>query len=235
MNDEGWRCDSRPRCGGIKCGSKWCSRTSAVCSKMIRTLFETFLLEPAVILEKQLDQLVTVRDIEAEIHRSGQLPRRIARLVGLLGPRRITVATAVHTAPRAAESVTDNFGLELTTLQWEYNIADTPFTSQRRILGPAITALRNFARRLLAQIFARQVIYNGANARLMAGILREIESMRHDLSRLGSMATLERQLESLAREQAQLRAEIARLEDLLRDGAVAVEEKPRLLGQKTTE
>jgi len=188
-----------------------------------------------VILEKHLDQLVTVRDIEAEIRRSGQLTRRIARLVGLLGRRQMTVANAVHATPRAVESVTDSFGLDLTTLQSEYNITDTRLASQRRILGPAITALRKFARKLLAQILARQVLYNGANAHLMAGILREIESMQHDLSRLGPMATLERQLESLAREEAHLRAEIAKLEDRLQDGAAAVEAKPKLRGQKTTE
>jgi cell division protein FtsB len=202
---------------------------------MIRTRFEKFLLEPAVILEKQLDKPVTVRDIEVEIRRSGQLPWRIARLVGLLGRRRITVANAIYTAPRAVESATDGLGLELATLQLEYNITDTPLTSHRRILGPAITALKNFARKLLTQIFARQVLYNGANARLMADILREIESMRHELSRLGPMATLERQLESLVREHAQLRAEIARLEDRFQDGTAAVEAQPRLRGHKTTE
>lgn len=96
---------------------------------------------------------------------------------------------------------------DITALKLDYNLIDTAFTSHRRFIGPALIAMRNLVKEMIAPVLARQVRYNRANAEVVA--------------------TLKRDLASMHREHAELQAKVARLESLLAERQSAPSDRPR--------
>jgi len=84
----------------------------------------------------------------------------------------------------ADTSPNQTIAAEIASLHQGYDIVRPPFHSHRKIIGRAIIIGKNLARELLLQIFARQVNYNGANARVVTHLQREIESLRSELEQM---------------------------------------------------
>lgn len=79
-------------------------------------------------------------------------------------------------------------------LQRAYDLTSVPIHSHRRVAGPPIVALKRLLRRLLLPVLAAQSGVNGANARSVMFLLRQL-------------AAQERAIEQLQRDVAQLQAE----------------------------
>ena len=87
------------------------------------------------------------------------------------GPQKVS-RQPVDRQPLASSAV------DLTILS-RYDILETPFTSHRKILGKTIIFIKNFARELLIQIFARQVAYNEANTQVATALTRTTEHLSY--------------------------------------------------------
>jgi 2-polyprenyl-3-methyl-5-hydroxy-6-metoxy-1,4-benzoquinol methylase len=81
---------------------------------------------------------------------------------------------------------------DIASLHYGYDIVRAPFYSHRGRLSRAIIALKNFSRELMMQILVRQVMYNGANTRVVTHLQREIESLRSQLEEARAVAELEK-------------------------------------------
>ena len=72
----------------------------------------------------------------------------------------------------------DGVTAELRAMDGAHDVADVPVRSHRAVLGPALSAARSVARKLLARSLERQSSYNAANLRLSRAYEREIEALR---------------------------------------------------------
>jgi len=84
----------------------------------------------------------------------------------------------------------DAIAADIASLHQGYDIVRTPFYSNRRTMGRVIIFVKNIARELLIQILARQVNYNGANARVVTHLQREIESLRRELEEMRTQSAI---------------------------------------------
>ena len=75
-------------------------------------------------------------------------------------------------------------GSDLATLHSHYDLACAPFSSHRRLLGRPIVALKEILRRLVVPILEPQVVYNGANARLITWLTSRTDEFQHNQARL---------------------------------------------------
>ena len=75
-------------------------------------------------------------------------------------------------APSEGEMVAD-----MTSLHAEYDIRNTPLTSHRRVVGPAISLTKKILRQLVTPVLKRQVSYNAANTRLVAQLKQQGEAL----------------------------------------------------------
>jgi len=106
---------------------------------------------------------------------------------------------SANEAHRRVTSVAENssseaVAAEIATLHQGYDIVRPPFYSHRRIIGRAIIVAKNLARELLLQILARQVNYNGATARVVTHLQREVESLRSELEQMRAQTETYRDL-----------------------------------------
>jgi hypothetical protein len=67
---------------------------------------------------------------------------------------------------------------EVRAMEASSDVADVPLRSYRALLGPALTAARNIARKLFAGALERQASYNAANLRLARTYERELDELR---------------------------------------------------------
>ncbi len=75
-------------------------------------------------------------------------------------------------------------GSDLATLHSHYDLARAPFSSHRRLLGGPIIALKKILRRLVVPILEPQVVYNGANTRLITWLTSQTDGFQHSQARL---------------------------------------------------
>ncbi len=87
---------------------------------------------------------------------------------------------------------------DIAALHYGYDIVRSPFYSHRKRISWAIVAAKNFVRELMKQVLVRQVMYNGANTRVVTHLQREVESLRRQLEQVQALAE---------REKAAMRAE----------------------------
>lgn len=111
--------------------------------------------------------------------RADTSPDRIARALCL------PAASGVSAPERPIEH-------ELALLHSNYEIASTPFTSHRRVLGRFIVFIKNIARELMDQVLARQSLYNGAATRAITQLKHRLDQVAEDQSRIAQrVAVLE--------------------------------------------
>ena len=96
--------------------------------------------------------------------------------------------------PASSEAIT----ADIAALHYGYDIVRSPFYSHRKRISWAIVAAKNFVRELMKQVLVRQVMYNGANTRVVTHLQREVESLRRQLEQVQALAE---------REKAAMRAE----------------------------
>ena len=105
------------------------------------------------------------------------------------GSRAVTVAAAAE--PQG------QIDPDLQILRTTYDVASPPFTSHRRLLGPFIIAIKNFARELLVQLLARQSAYNGAAARSITHLNHRLNLLAQEHARMARrLAELESRLDA---------------------------------------
>ncbi len=73
---------------------------------------------------------------------------------------------------------------DLQVLRSTSDVAGTPFTTHRPVLGPFIIRLKNFTRDLLIQLLTRQSAYNSAAARVIADLNRRLNSLAEEQARM---------------------------------------------------
>ena len=98
---------------------------------------------------------------------------------------------------------------DLTTLHSASDIYHIHFTSHRKIVGPFVVFLKELLRKLLTPILERQVAYNATNARIVAHLQEELETIRQQAQlreKLGEQQAKE--LQAIAEQQVQLRQEV---------------------------
>ncbi len=86
-----------------------------------------------------------------------------------------------HSNGAALPPFNDSIGADLASLHYGYDIVRAPFYSHRKRMSRAIIAAKNFARELLMQVLVRQVMYNGANARVVSHLQHEVGTLRNQL------------------------------------------------------
>lgn len=103
--------------------------------------------------------------------------------------------------PPASEAQPEaQIDFDLQTLRSTYDIAGAPFRSHRRWLGGFIILIKNFARELLVQIFARQSAYNGAAARSITHLNHRLNLLAQENARMVQrLGELEAKLEMAQR------------------------------------
>jgi hypothetical protein len=72
----------------------------------------------------------------------------------------------------------NSIAAEVRAMEASSDVADVPLRSYRALLGPALTAARNMARKLFAGPLERQASYNAANLRLARAYRRELDELR---------------------------------------------------------
>ena len=90
----------------------------------------------------------------------------------------------------------------LTSLHAGYDICNTPLTSHRPVVGPAIGLTKKILRQLVTPILRRQVAYNAANTRVVTHLKQQSEALAQQQAQLRTQ--LKQQGEALAQQQAQL-------------------------------
>ncbi len=112
-----------------------------------------------------------------------------------------------HSIGAAESPFNDSIGADLASLHYGYDIVRAPFYSHRKRMSRAIITAKNFARELLMQILVRQVMYNGANARVVSHLQHEVGTLRTQIEQ--ARAQSESEKAGMAAElEANLRASI---------------------------
>ncbi len=119
---------------------------------------------------------------------------RKARAAAAPAPNGRASQDALRHDPRdTTQSSSDaSIAADIASLHYGYDIVRAPFYSHRGRLSRGIIALKNFARELMMQTLVRQVMYNGANTRVVTHLQREIESLRNQLEEARALAELEK-------------------------------------------
>ncbi|HEY2104399.1 MAG TPA: hypothetical protein VGH29_01360 [Candidatus Binataceae bacterium] len=100
--------------------------------------------------------------------------------------------------PVAAAQPETQIDFDLQLLRSTYDVTSAPFTSHRRLLGPFIIAIKNFARELLLQLLVRQSVHNGAAARSITHLNQRLNLLAQEHARMAQrLAELEARLEAV--------------------------------------
>ena len=113
------------------------------------------------------------------------------------GDRVAVPPSSEATRPPSDDEVVAN----LTSLHAGYDICNTPLTSHRRVVGPAIGLTKKILRQLVTPILRRQVAYNAANTRVVTHLKQQGEALAQQQAELWTQ--LKQQGEALAQQQAE--------------------------------
>ena len=89
-------------------------------------------------------------------------------------------------AETAADPSDEALRLELDAIRDTHDICSAPHRSYRKMIGRAVIAARDVARKLLAPSLERQVSYNAANHRLARGFYQRLANLEEEQARLRS-------------------------------------------------
>ena len=216
--------------GPYKKGSVWADPSLDHAAELMRYAYENRDVSNAVGRRAREDvlRLFHPRVVGQQMH--DRLQRVVPRGKDSGKSRHEPSPSLVTQGPSDDEVVAD-----MTSLHAEYDISDTPLTSHRHVVGPAIGLTKKVLRQLVTPILQRQVTYNAANTRVVTHLVTHLKQqgevvgqrqaeLRMQLKQQGEAlgqqqaelwTQLQQQGEALGRQQAELWTQLKQQDEVL--------------------